>query len=174
MKDYAGVMCIPKTPLRFFQVALLLAAMSLAFAYIAEYGFRLMPCELCLKQRIPYALVILFSVIGWCWKDKIIITRLQFVLIAIAFMVGSGLGIYHAGVEKKIFTGPSACTQEISDKPLSIDELRKQILGAPLVACDQPAWEWNGITMAGMNAVWSLVLFLYTIAAAGKLGWRKQ
>ncbi len=37
---------------------------ALVAALISQYGFGMQPCELCLYQRIPFAVVILLSVLG--------------------------------------------------------------------------------------------------------------
>ena len=38
--------------------------------------------------------------------------------------------------------------------------LLERILETPVVLCDQVAWAWLGISMAGWNAILSLVLAL--------------
>jgi disulfide bond formation protein DsbB len=43
-----------------------------------------------------------------------------------------------------------------------------QILGAPLVQCDQVAWEMLGISMAGWNAILSFVLMTLWIMAMAR------
>ncbi len=49
---------------------------------------------------------------------------------------------------------------------LSADQLLDQILGAPLVRCDDIAWQLAGISMAGWNVVVSLGLALIWVMAA--------
>jgi disulfide bond formation protein DsbB len=40
------------------------SAAFLAFALISQYGFHLHPCELCLAQRVPYALIVLVAILS--------------------------------------------------------------------------------------------------------------
>ena len=54
--------------------------------------------------------------------------------------------------------GPTACTSSDSEPGLSVDDLLKKIQDTPNVACDKPQWEFHGVTMAGLNAVWSFML----------------
>jgi disulfide bond formation protein DsbB len=135
--------------------ALLASAYSLAFAFVSEYGFGLKPCELCIFQRIPYALVIPLALLG-LWKKKWAVGLC--VVIALLFLIDSGIGTYHAGVEQHWFPGPEACTDAPSAAPLTLEQIMEKIKNAPLVACDQPQWDVYGITMAAMNAVWALML----------------
>jgi disulfide bond formation protein DsbB len=41
---------------------------------------------------------------------------------------------------------------------LSVEEMLKQIESAPIVACDQPQWEFMGVTMAMLNSLYSFTL----------------
>lgn len=150
-------------------LTLLASVFSLAFALISEYGFGLKPCELCIFQRIPFALVIGLAVIGLWRKGR---GRVILLTIGLLFLINTGIAGYHAGVEQKWFPGPDACTSSVPDKPLTMEEILAKLKSAPLVACDQPQWDFYGITMAAMNAVWSLLLAIATFIALHKI--RKQ
>jgi disulfide bond formation protein DsbB len=138
-----------------FHFTLLASVVSLAVAWIAQYGFGLMPCELCLMQRVPYGLVVILSLLGMARPN---FCAWLIPAIVVAFLAGSGIAVYHAAVEKHVLKGPSACTSAPASAGESFDDFRKRIEDAPVVACDQPAWEFHGITMAGVNALWSFVL----------------
>ena len=49
---------------------------------------------------------------------------------------------------------------------MSADDLMDQIMSAPLVRCDDVAWEMLGLSMASWNALLALLLALVWIAAA--------
>ncbi|MEM9499947.1 MAG: disulfide bond formation protein B, partial [Pseudomonadota bacterium] len=53
--------------------------------------------------------------------------------------------------------GPATCTTAGTDG-LSADELFEQIMNAPLVRCDEVAWDMLGLSMATWNALASLGL----------------
>lgn len=147
-------------------LALLASISSLVFAFVSEYGFGLKPCELCIFQRIPFALVIPFAALG-LWKK-----RWGFgigLVIGLLFLINSGIAGYHAGVEQHWFPGPDACTDTPSAVPLTMEQILEKMKNAPLVACDQPQWDFYGITMAAMNAVWSLLLAMTTFIALHKI-----
>ena len=63
---------------------------------------------------------------------------------------------------------------ELPMKWVGQKELMDQILAAPLVRCDEIAWSLAGISMAGWNAILSLVLAILWISAcrAGSVGGR--
>ena len=72
-----------------------------------------------------------------------------------AIAVSGAIGVYHAGVELKIFEGFTTCTATATSG-MSTEELLRQIVAAPLVRCDQVQWSFLGISMAGWNAILSL------------------
>ena len=76
-----------------------------------------------------------------------------------------GLGIYHSGVEQKWWEGPTTCTSgDISG--VKADDLLNQIMNAPVVHCDQIAWEMWHLSMASWNAVISAALVVIWLMAA--------
>ncbi len=135
---------------------------SLAIAYAAQYAIGLEPCHLCLIQRVPFALVIALSLLG-LWKPRYQAGLIS--LIAVVFLTNSLIATYHVAVEKHLVAGPSTCTTGEAAPNQSVDDFLKRIQNAPVVACDQPQWEFHGITMAGLNMVWSLFLAGFTFSA---------
>lgn len=140
--------------------AFAVSAVSLASALTAEYGFGLKPCELCIAQRVPYAVILVICLL--CFM-KPYYPKFLPCLIALLFFMDSSIAVYHSGVEKHWIQGPDACTSSLSPAHLTPEELLKKIEGAPIVACDQPAWEFHGITMAVLNSFWSFSLGIITI-----------
>ncbi len=156
-------MTIPATKaILILRLAFLASVASLAAAYIAQLGFGLHPCHLCLLQRIPFAVVMILSLTGLLtqrWQQGLI------VIIGVVFLINSGIAGYHTATEQHWIAGPSGCTQEEAPANQSADDFLKHIQSAPIVACDQPQWEFHGITMAGINMIWCLVLAISTFVA---------
>jgi disulfide bond formation protein DsbB len=75
-------------------------------------------------------------------------------LAALAIAISGAIGVYHAGVEAKIFEGITTCTA--LPRGATTGDLLKQISSAPLVRCDQVQFRFLGISMAGWNAILSL------------------
>ena len=67
----------------------------------------------------------------------------------LAIAVSGAIGVYHAGVEARVFEGFTTCT---ATGGLSLEDIMK----VPLVRCDQVQWSLFGISMAGWNAILSL------------------
>ncbi len=148
--------------------ALIASAAMLAIAHAFETFGHMAPCELCLKQRTVYwvaggvalAATVLIRAPGnarWrqltCW------------LLGLIFLVGAGIAIYHAGVEWKFWPGPQTCT---GTGKVDVGQLKDLLAGKlhNIVRCDQPAWVFAGLSMAGWNAVASLILAGLSAAAA--------
>lgn len=127
--------------------ALLLAG-ALAFQYLGG----LAPCPMCIWQRWPHAVAIALGVMIAIWPARAIAA-----LGALVVLVGAGIGVYHAGVEQGWWPGPDTCTAPVPGA-MAPGELLDRILETPVVLCDQIAWEWLGISMAGWNAILSLGL----------------
>ena len=132
-------------------------AASLAMAYTAEYQFGLLPCELCLLQRKPFFVVLGLVAIGLFLK-KSMQRKVILALIALTLFVNAGIAFYHTGVEQKWWLGPTTCSSEEMQSGLSLEAMRAQIMAAPLIRCDVPAWEFHGLTMASLNVVFCLML----------------
>ena len=60
---------------------------------------------------------------------------------------------------KKTLAWTNSCSNS-SIEGLSTDQLLEQIMNAPLVRCDEVAWDFINISMAGWNGIFSLILFL--------------
>ena len=145
----------PKISLRFCGV---LVALSLAIALIAQYVFGLWPCELCILQRYPSFIAVAFAMIGEFWKQP----RLLLALFMFACFITADIAFYHTGIEQAWWPGPVSCSGEnIDSGALTLEQLKAQIMAAPVVRCDKPAFEFMGITMASANLIFSLGLMAW-------------
>ncbi len=135
-------------------IALLLPVALLGGALGSQYLGGLHPCEMCIWQRWPHAVAIVLAALAFTGPAESTRSRILTVLAALAIAVSGAIGVYHAGVEAKIFEGLTMCTA--SPKGLSTAELLKQISHAPLIRCDQVQFSFLGISLAGWNAILSL------------------
>jgi disulfide bond formation protein DsbB len=135
-------------------IALLLPLALLGGALGSQYLGGLHPCEMCYWQRWPHAAAILLAALAFTGPAGSSRSRGLTLLAALAIAVSGAIGVYHAGVEAKIFEGFTQCTA--SGKGLSTAELLEQITHAPLVRCDEVQFRFLGISMAGWNAILSL------------------
>ena len=135
-------------------IALLLPLALLGGALGSQYFGGLHPCEMCYWQRWPHGAAILFAALAFTAPAESSRARNLTLLAALAITISGIIGVYHAGVEAKIFPGFTTCTA--MPKGLTTAEMLEQITHAPLVRCDQVQWSLFGISMAGWNAILSL------------------
>lgn len=122
------------------------------------------PCPMCLWQRYPHVVAIVIGLIAFILPGRILP-----LLGAAAALTTAGIGVFHTGVERGWWEGPSTCSsQPIGD--LSPEELLDQIMNAPLVRCDEVAWQLLGLSMASWNALFSLGLAALWLMAVTRLG----
>lgn len=136
-------------------IALLLPAALLGGALWSQYFGGLYPCEMCYWQRWPHGAAILLAVGAFTTPATSSRARSLTLLAALAIAVSGLIGVYHAGVEAKIFQGFTQCTATPTTG-LSTADLLKQIMHAPLIRCDQVQFRFLGISLAGWNAILSL------------------
>ena len=140
-------------------VALIASVGTLGTVFIAEYAFLLKPCVLCVYQRWPYAAVVAIVILALIFRDRV--SRVYFLVgAAISFAVTSGIGAYHVGVEKGWWQGSAECSADTS-ATLSLQDLRAQIMSAPLVKCNEVAWELFSISMAGYNFLFAAIMVIF-------------
>ena len=135
-------------------IALLLPLALLAGAYGSQYLGGLYPCEMCWWQRYAHFAALAFAIPAFFFPAQRGVSRALVLLAALAIAVSGAIGVYHAGVEAKIFEGFTQCTA--LSKSSSTADLLKEITHAPLVRCDEVQFRFLGITLAGWNAILSL------------------
>ena len=135
-------------------IALLLPAALLAGAYGSQYFGGLYPCEMCWWQRYAHFAALVPGALAFTAPVGSSRSRAFTLLAALAIAVSGGIGVYHAGVEAKIFEGFTQCTALSNSS--STAELLKQITQAPLVRCDEVQWRFLGLSLAAWNAIFSL------------------
>ena len=148
-------------------------AATILGAYFFQYVLGLPPCPLCLEQRIAYYVSIpLAIVLGFAVAKDAPRPLLAggFAVIALAMLYNAGLGLFHAGVEWKWWPGPQECSGPLTDLTTGGD-LLSSLTNLTIVRCDEAAWRFLGLSLAGYNVLISLALA--AIAAWGTASaWR--
>jgi disulfide bond formation protein DsbB len=151
-----------------------LGAATLLGAWYFEYVLKLPPCPLCLEQRLPYHVVIplalLLAIAALARAPRALIT-VGFLAIMAAMLCGAALAAYHAGVEWHWWRGPTDCSGPVTDFSAK-GPLLNQLQSIRVVRCDEAAWRFLGISLAGYNVLVSLLLA--AIAAFGLLAGRQR
>jgi disulfide bond formation protein DsbB len=141
------------------------ALATIGGALVFQYGFGLTPCKLCLIQRNPYYLAMPLALAVALAPRRL--ARLVLALVGLIFLVSVGLGIYHAGVEWGFWLGPSDCGGA-GAAPVSgnVNDFLNQLQTTRVISCSEAAWRFLGLSLAGWNAVISLVLAVLALWAA--------
>lgn len=130
---------------------------ALGFQYIGGY----IPCKLCYEQRIPYYVgipLMVLAVLASLVKLPAWTTRALLVIVGLLMVYGLYLGVYHSGVEWAWWPGPTDCTNVAGPVDTGgngvLDALDKFVPPS----CDKAALRILGLSLAGWNAIASLIL----------------
>ena len=152
------------------QLALFAGLGSLALllgAFAFQHLGGLAPCKMCIWQRYPHVIAVAVGAIAFFLPLVWIVA-----FGALAALTTAGVGLYHVGVEQRWWEGPSTCSSG-GIGGISAEDLMAQIMSAPLVRCDEIAWQFAGLSMAGWNALLSFGLaglWIYAIKAGSAGG----
>jgi disulfide bond formation protein DsbB len=137
-------------------IALLLPSALMAGALGSQFIGGLFPCEMCHWQRWPHYAAIVLAALAFVVPGPAL-KRALVALAALAILVSGGIGVFHAGVEYHWWQGITACSTTMQGSGGSVEDMLKRIMDAPVVRCDVAQWSLFGISLAGFNAIISLV-----------------
>jgi disulfide bond formation protein DsbB len=150
-------------------ISFVLGLATIAGAWGSQLFGGLVPCELCLEQRMPYywGLPLLALVLLLWNRLPRAVWYLGLLLVLLTFVWSTYLAGYHAGVEYGFWPGPTACTGTGVD--VSFSDLTN-INAARVVPCDKIQFSLFGVTLAGANTLISaaIVLMLGTALLKGR------
>ncbi|HEY6254261.1 MAG TPA: disulfide bond formation protein B [Xanthobacteraceae bacterium] len=152
----------------------ILGAATILGAWFFQYVLGYMPCPLCLEQRYAYyfaiplaVMVVLGESVGASRK----VLLLALFAIAAGMVWNTGLSAFHAGVEWKWWPGPRDCSGPL-DSLSSPGGLLQDLQSIHVARCDDAAWRFLGISLAGYDVLISAAL----AAIAGRglwAGWKR-
>lgn len=131
------------------------ALAALATAWIAQYGFDLFPCELCLYQRLPYLGIVALSLLSLMPVVDRPSRHLAVQVCALLFATTAGIAAYHVGVEQGWWQSSCAPTGAQS---FSMDDVLSALEKPGTPACDDVPFTFLGLSMAAYNMIAGLVL----------------
>ena len=131
----------------------------------------LVPCELCLEQRMAYywGLPVLALVLILWNRLPLPVWYAAVAIGAAIFAWSTYMAGYHAGVEWGFWPGPTACTGS-APAGGSAQDLLKQLETVQIVRCDQVALRILGLSLAGWNAILSAGFAAAAASAARRAG----
>lgn len=143
---------------------MILAGLGSVLLLIGAFGFQAAgyaPCGLCVLQRWPHVFASLCGAGVLLLRHSRRIPAIRFLgaLGLICALTAAGIAAYHVGVEMRWWSGPNACSGTVRGlATMSAQELMARLNAAPIVRCDEVAWRFLGVSMAGWNAALSLGL----------------
>ncbi len=149
------------------------ATLFLAIAVIVgalgfEHIGKILPCPLCLEQRWAYyvGIPVTFVALVLLSAGHPRASAVLFGIVGLGFLANAGLGAYHAGIEWGFWAGPDTCSG--APLPLSsggnlLESLKK---ADRIIRCDEAAWRFGGLSLAGWNVLACLMLCTASIKAA--------
>ena len=151
-----------------------LAGLGSAALLLAALGFQylggLAPCALCIWQRWPHLAAILLGAAGLRVRHCAIAA-----LGALSASGSAAVAAFHLGVEQGWWQGLAACARGFDVTELAAEDAYLAIMDATVVACDEVAWSFAGLSMAAWNmgisialsAAWGLAFLKLRAAARG-------
>lgn len=135
---------------------------ALGFQYLGGYA----PCPLCLMQRYAYyaGIPLLFIAMALV-AEMPRLAGFIFFAVALAFLANAGLAGYHAGVEWKFWPGPETCSTALP-LPTNAADILGSLDTIKVPRCDEAAWTFAGLSMAGWNVTVSFLAFVFALKAA--------
>ena len=139
----------------FLQILFIMSILILGTAFIIEYVFGYMPCNLCKIERIPYVLSIIILIANYNFRGNEIFYS---VLLMLVFSFSIIISIYHLGIEQGFFNESTVCaTQNLN--LLTKDEILKSFKELN-ISCKDVAFKIFGFSLTTYNIIVSILMFI--------------
>ena len=145
----------------FIKFIFLVSIIALVSAFFIEYILGHQPCNLCILERIPYLLAIILILLNY----KFIQFKKFFILLlAIIFLAGTILSLYHLGIEQGFIEESLVCDLKNGSNLLSKEEILNQ-LQEKSISCKDVTFKIFGLSLTSYNILISLLITI----GAGKI-----
>ena len=137
-------------------LSLLLSSFLLLGAFFLEIYLSLIPCDLCIKQRIVHVSILILSLLIFPLYTFSILKFIVLSILNLLWLGSSFLAFYHFGIEKKLWDGFSECSSNLIFNEKTLDKL----LSKSPIRCDEIKFELLNISLAGWNGILSIIIFI--------------
>ena len=134
-----------------FLINFIISVIVIFVVLVLQYNFNLPPCDMCIKERYPYYILIFLSLF-FIYKSRNL--KVNFFLLissCLTILVGTIYTVYHVGIERGVFIGNSAWSAMVETS--NTNELLTIIQNTPLIRCDEPTIIFNMISLAELNLI---------------------
>ena len=140
----------------YLKIIFFISLISIISAFFIEYVLGHQPCNLCLIQRIPYALSVVLIALNYFQKKN---QKFIILLLILTFSFSFLISIYHFGIEQGFFEESAVCTMTNTSNIISKEELLKQ-LQLKTVSCKDVTFRIFGFSLTTFNMFISLILII--------------
>ena len=143
-----------------FLINFIISVIVIFVVLVLQYNFNLPPCDMCIKERYPYYILIFLSLF-FIYKSRNL--KVNFFLLissCLTILVGTIYTVYHVGIERGIFVGNSACSAIVETSNT------KDLL--TIIRCDEPTIMFNMISLAELNLITMSILLMLNLMSVIK------
>ena len=137
----------------------LVSIIALVSAFFIEYILGHQPCNLCILERIPYLLAIIVVLLNYRFIQ---FEKFFTLLLAIIFLAGTILSLYHLGIEQGFIEESLVCDLKSGSNLLSKEEILKQ-LQEKSVSCKDVTFKIFGLSLTSYNILISLLISISSV-----------
>ena len=153
----------------YLKIIFILSVISLISAYFIEYVLGHKPCNLCLIERIPYGLSIIFIISIFILKNN---EKFIVLLLILTSFFSLAISVYHYGIEEGFFQESVVCNVKNFTENITKEDLLKQ-LNERIVSCKDVTFRIFGLSLTSINIIISLLFIIilskvYTIYEKNK------
>jgi disulfide bond formation protein DsbB len=140
-----------------YQIILfLVSTLALFAAYFIQYILGYQPCNLCIIERVPYALSLIVLLLNYRFKNN---QNFYSALLLIIFSFSLLLSIYHLGIEQGLVAESNLCVSDDKSSIISKEAILKSFKEFT-VSCKDVALKIFGLSLTTYNIVLSLIMLL--------------
>ena len=140
----------------FLKIILIICLVAITSAYYIEYILGHQPCNLCLIERIPYAIGIFLILSIYILKKN---EKFLVLLLILTFIFSLIISIYHFGIEQNFFQESAVCDTKDLSKTITKEDLLKQ-LNEKTVSCRDVTFRIFGLSLTSINIVINTILII--------------
>ena len=124
-------------------------------AYFIQYLLGYQPCNLCIIERVPYALSLIVLVFNHIFKkDQVFYSILLLLIFSFSFLIS----VYHFGIEQGFISESNVCGSNNSDLTTKEEVLKS--LQEINISCKDVAFKIFGFSLTTYNIIVSVFMFL--------------
>ncbi len=140
---------------KYLQILFILSILILLAAYVIQYILGYQPCNLCLIERVPYALAIIVLILNYKFKkDQIFFSVLLLMIFFFSFIIS----VYHLSIEQGFISESVLCSTNNTDLITKEDILKS--LQNFNISCKDVAFKIFGLSLTTYNIFISILMFL--------------